>query len=327
MGRGKTLSRIMRLRARLERCQEISVQALANEYGVSVRTLYRDLPLLEDEGVPIFQERRGRRVYWRVVEHSRRAVVFDFQEVLALSMAWHAFGGMVGVPLQKALASALDKVQRTLPAPLQGRAQALGGRMTASLGATHTYPAGEDAYGRLIHAVEHCRTVRLDYAGLGARHRMARLVDPYCVFTHGSSVYVYGFCHVRNDVRTFHLARLHRVEDAGTTFQRPHASVTTPAIHGMFGPWDGRSVHVVLRFNARAAARVTEQRVHPSQRVQVMQRGGAELAFDMPVCPALVQWVAAFGGDVKVARPARLAEAVRELHRAGNANDPRDPDV
>ncbi|MDF1566011.1 MAG: HTH domain-containing protein [Deltaproteobacteria bacterium] len=51
----------------LEKKSGQTVQDLAELLGVSVRTVYRDLEVLDRAGVPLVQEREGRNVRWRVM--------------------------------------------------------------------------------------------------------------------------------------------------------------------------------------------------------------------------------------------------------------------
>src|SRR5256885_16088254 len=72
MARGDSLARQLKLMTLLEDRQELAVTDVARELGYTTRTVYRDLAVLERIGVPIYQERKGRRARWRVVEGYRR---------------------------------------------------------------------------------------------------------------------------------------------------------------------------------------------------------------------------------------------------------------
>src|SRR5438067_8741248 len=101
MARGDSLARQLKLMTLLEDRQELAVTDVARELGYTTRTVYRDLAVLERIGVPIYQERKGRRARWRVVEGYRRrlSVSLSWSEMLAL-----ALGGklLVDLSLQRA---------------------------------------------------------------------------------------------------------------------------------------------------------------------------------------------------------------------------------
>ena len=58
MSRGDGLARQLQLMQMLEHRQEIVVPEAAAALGYTVRTVYRDLQVLERVGVPIYQERQ-----------------------------------------------------------------------------------------------------------------------------------------------------------------------------------------------------------------------------------------------------------------------------
>src|SRR5437763_5776869 len=86
MSRGDGLARQLQLMQILEKRQEIAVPAVAAELGYTVRTVYRDLQVLERIGVPIYQEKTGRKARWRVVEGYRRklSITLSWPEMVAL---------------------------------------------------------------------------------------------------------------------------------------------------------------------------------------------------------------------------------------------------
>jgi len=57
----------------LERKNGRTVQGIAEALQVSVRTVYRDLEVLDRAGIPLVQEREGRNVRWRVMGTSLRS--------------------------------------------------------------------------------------------------------------------------------------------------------------------------------------------------------------------------------------------------------------
>src|SRR5438105_7590896 len=79
--------------------------------------VYRDLQVLERVGVPIYQERQGRRARWRVMEGYRRrlSITLSWPEMMALVAARKMLEGLSAAPLAEAAASAVTKVNEALP--------------------------------------------------------------------------------------------------------------------------------------------------------------------------------------------------------------------
>ncbi|MGH7417642.1 MAG: HTH domain-containing protein [Candidatus Rokuibacteriota bacterium] len=60
----------------IDRPQGITVDDAARELACTVRTIWRDLRVLEDAGFPLYTERAadGNRGVWRVTEEFKRAL-------------------------------------------------------------------------------------------------------------------------------------------------------------------------------------------------------------------------------------------------------------
>ena len=84
----------------------------AGELGCTERTLYRDLVVLQEVGVPVYQEREGKRLRWRLVDGPKRrlSVTLSFAETLALTAGRDLLAGLAGTFFHEAAISALEKV-------------------------------------------------------------------------------------------------------------------------------------------------------------------------------------------------------------------------
>jgi HTH domain len=70
--RGSSLARQQRLVRLLDQGGGLSVPRTAADMGCTERTVYRDLVVLQEIGVPVYQEREGKRKRWRMVDGPRR---------------------------------------------------------------------------------------------------------------------------------------------------------------------------------------------------------------------------------------------------------------
>ncbi len=89
--RGSSLARQQRLVRLLDQGAGLSIPRTASDLGCTERTVYRDLVVLQEIGVPVYQEREGKRLRWRLVDGPRRrlSVTLSFADEPALSV-----GGM-----------------------------------------------------------------------------------------------------------------------------------------------------------------------------------------------------------------------------------------
>src|SRR6185436_16907480 len=210
MSRGDGLARQLQLMQMLEHRQEIVVPEAAARLGYTVRTVYRDLQVLERVGVPIYQERQGRHARWRVMEGYRRrlSITLSWPEMMALALGRKSLEKLSAAPLSDAAASAVAKVHEGLPREAAARASGAGDALSVQLGASHDYARHGGVLRTLMDAIERHESVTLQYRKLGEREALERVVDPYLLHVQSGAVYLIGFCHQRNALRTFLLDRI-----------------------------------------------------------------------------------------------------------------------
>lgn len=316
MSRGDGLARQLQLMQMLEHRQEIVVPEVAEELGYTVRTVYRDLQVLERVGVPIYQDRRGRQARWRVMEGYRRrlSVTLSWPEMLALVAARKMLEGLSAAPLADAAASAVTKVNEALPREVAERAAHFDEIFSAQLGPAHDYRSKGEVLRVLIDAIERHESVRFQHRKLGERTATERVVDPYVLHVQAGALYLIGFCHQRNAIRTFLLDRITEAARTGALFGARAPFAASALVQGALGPWEGTPQRIHLRFDADIAELAAERRVHPTQTTQWRSDGELDVELRAPVCPPLIAWLLGWGSQVHVISPATLADRVRRAH-------------
>src|SRR6266568_2391846 len=115
-------------------------------------------------------------------------------------------------PYAKDLAHALNKLSFAARAPGASETAALAARQLSSDGEAPGYPGAGGPLARkleeLSSAVMTKKRVHLVYQGAERGAATERDVDPYGLYQSGGAWFVVGHCHLRKDLRTFHLARI-----------------------------------------------------------------------------------------------------------------------
>jgi predicted DNA-binding transcriptional regulator YafY len=312
--RGESYGRQQRLLKLLETCGDISVQEVARDLGADPRTIYRDLHVLESNGTPLYQERRGRRARWRVHEGWSRRVTLSlsFLDLIALSAGARALDGQPY--LREAASAALQRLGGKLPGDMSARVtRAL--ELVAGPKFRVSQPSETGLVSRLTQALDTRETVRVRYRKLGARREQDYTVDPERLVVQAQGTYFVGWCHEREARRTFLLDRVRALTGTAKYFE-PRADADADEIrHGIFGPWEGRAVRVRLRFARSAVPFLFPDRIHHTIQLQGRSDGGLDATLDVPGSPALVRWLVGWGSEVRVIAPAKLGDEVHRAHR------------
>jgi predicted DNA-binding transcriptional regulator YafY len=302
--------RLVSLLLLLQRRQAVTAAEAAAELEVSERTARRDFEALSMAGIPVYAE-RGRGGGWRLLGGARTDLSgLNDAEVKAL----FAVAGPAAAATPE-LKSALRKLVRALPPPLQDGAEASAAAIVVDQsGWGDTWRAVRPSHlDEIQSAVVDAEQVRLSYADRKGQ-ASGRTVHPLGTVQKGATWYL--IADTDHGLRTFRVDRIAAVDRTGQAATRPegfeladawkqivdevndlraNARVTLTAEEGAVG---------VLRWMFGRAIESAEGR--DGGRVRITVRG--------PRLDVLVAQLAGFGSRVEVESP---PEAIEQLARIG----------
>jgi predicted DNA-binding transcriptional regulator YafY len=151
------------------------------------------------------------------------------------------------------------------------------------------------------------------YRKPGQRETEIRIVDPCHLANINGEWFLFAWCHLRKDIRTFAPARIQTVELTGQTFVRPARFSLEKRLRDSFGVQSGHEKHqVVIRFNELVSDYIREKKWHESQRLKELPDGGVELSLNLSGLAEVERWVLSWGGNARVLKPAELAQRVKK---------------
>ncbi len=218
-------------------------------------------------------------------------------------------------PYARDLAHALNKLSFAARAPGASEAAAI---------ATRRLSADDEDDGamrarieELSRAIAHKKRVHIAYNGAERRERTERDVDPYGLFQQGGAWFVVGWCHLRDAIRTFHVAR---IESIAVNAAAPRTPDFTPrkdfslAAHARREPWE-YAKHAPVRCRVRLDAPVSAEVLASfGSRARVREEGsGAVVEVDATNAEGLLRHVLALGDSAEVLAPRSLRESAREV--------------
>jgi predicted DNA-binding transcriptional regulator YafY len=307
---------------RIETGRYTTGQDLAEEHGVTERTIRRDIEALQEAGFPLYDERMDGRKVWRLVEGYRQRLTqsFSLSELAALYFGKNLMSFLGGAPFAQDLESAFQKIREALPAkslPYLARIQDL---FAARPDPFKDYSKKQHVIAALVDATLHQRQVQIAYYSFASRRTKDYLLDPYRVVYYHGGLYLYARAEEYDQVRTFAVERIQRIEVLESTFEVPRDFSVAEYARGAFGIAGGKPERVALAFDAEMAGYIRERVWHESQSLEEKAGGGVVLR--MAVAPGweLKAWVKGFLPHVRVLEPARLRDEIaRELEKARGA--------
>jgi predicted DNA-binding transcriptional regulator YafY len=296
----------------LQRQPNQKAAGLAEKLGVSVRTVHRYFNMLDEMGIPVYTE-RGRYGGFSLVRGYRMPpLIFTPDEATAVYLGTGLVEEIWGSLYRAAAQGALAKLDNVLPD--EQRQEVAWARR--SLVATGMHRSDFDALAptleKLRRAVREQRQVNMVYRSSSAE-RQARDLDPYALVYRWGWWYAIGYCHLRQDLRSFRVDRIAELALSGQVFQIPDDF----DIQGYLAAemQDQPKVQARLRFAPQAANVARANRSYWAT-LDEGPDGSVEVTF---LAPDLV-WAAssalAYGPLVTVLEPSELRQMVSEWAQA-----------
>lgn len=271
---------------------------LAQRFGVSRRTIYRDIDALSLAGIPVYAE-RGREGGIRILpEYVLDKSLFSKEEQTDI-MAYFEGLASLGTPGSEQLLSKLG---------------ALFGPGDSWL-EVDFMPWGSDKqekqdFSLLRECILTRKVVSFEYTGSDGT-LTSRSVEPYQLVFRGQGWYLRAYCLLRQSNRLFRLTRLHNLQPTGEGFlprpQPPHTTDVTYTPPGTI---------ITLRFSHAVAFRVYDE--FPLSNISTQPDGSLHVTMSLPLGSWVTGFLLSFGADAEVLHPpelrASIAQAAASLH-------------
>ncbi|MFI5584681.1 helix-turn-helix transcriptional regulator [Amycolatopsis sp. NPDC051758] len=210
--------RLVALLFTLQRRRSATAAELAEELGVSERTMHRDLAALRDAGVPLWTE-QGRHGGFRLVDGWRAGLDgLTAREAVAL-FALGVPEALAGLGLGTAGSAARAKVSAGMPAEQQEHAALVAGRF--HLDAPGWFGGADEppVLATVVHAVWAQRQLSVAYR---RRDKVAsRLLEPLGLVLKAGVWYLVARVPEDNAFRTYRVSRILNAASSEVAFDRP----------------------------------------------------------------------------------------------------------
>lgn len=292
---------------------------LAEQFGVSERTIYRYLEDLKDVGVPCyFDEHAG--TYRIRRDFFLPPLSLTAGETLALTCLVEQIAGSEQIALTGPAARAVEKVRAAVSDRVRGQVGDVDEHMAIRL--PPTGPAGDtidDVFDRIRRAIHRRQAVRCRYESLNRQTDPQEpfIFKPYALSFEQRSWYAIGEHTGRGEVRLLKLNRFTCIEPTSEAYAIP-ADFSLDAFRG--NAWrmirGTATYRVVIHFDAAMAETVGDTHWHRTQEIDDHEDGSITFRCEVDGLDEIVWWVLGYGPGAKVLAPAELADRVAELAAA-----------
>lgn len=301
----------MRIHQAIQAGDYPNASQLGRELEVSHKSIQRDIEFMRERmELPLAYDGKRFGYYYTEAVSSFPSMQISEGELFALLVAEKALQQYRGTNFERPLISAFRKMSASLPDTISLNIadweQTISFRMRAE-------PiVNLEIFDALGKATAQRRQLELTYRKPGQRQPEARVVDPYHLGNINGEWYLFGYDHLRKDIRTFVPARIKAIRQTGKTFERPAKFSLEKRLRDSFGVHSASGEYeVVIRFKETVADYIREKRWHDSQKLVDLKDGGVELRLKLSSLEEIERWVLSWGGNATVVKPPQLAEMIK----------------
>ena len=316
----KPATRLINLIMLLQKRPNQKAADLADELGVSVRTLHRYFAMLDEMGIPIYAERGPCGGFSLVRGYKMPPLMFTPEEAAAISLGTSLVEELWGSLYRQAAHAALAKLEAVLPEQQRDEVRWARSAVVAT-GLTH--PGLDAQAGRLENlrrAIREKQRVELLYLSSSKPAPENRKVDPYALAFRWGWWYVIGYCHRRQAVRMFRIDRIEELRLLKEVFQAPEGFDAHAFLANSFQ--NQPQVQATLKFTQEGAQAARLNSIGWS-RMEEQADGSVVVSMAAHDLNWAACTVLAFGPIVEVLEPAELRQLVQawaEAIAARNGN-------
>jgi predicted DNA-binding transcriptional regulator YafY len=309
--RRSSYGRLLKIHEEIQGNRFPNVTTLARALEWSEKTIRRDLDYLrESRGAPLAYDRH-RRGYYYTRPYQLSTIVITEGELLGVFLGSQLLRQYRGTELGEHLTRLFVKLADFLPNIVE--VDFTDFQQSYSTRPAPAEPVEASIMQALLKSIRERRSLEIIYYSASRDLTQRRRIDPYGFHFVDGECYVVAYCHLREDVRIFHPARIRELTRMQETFQRPADFDLTSYLDEGFRHLrgSGPAQQVTLRFSPTVARYVHGRTWHPSQETELQPDGSLLLRFTINHLLEVKRLALSFGLDCEVLEPTGLREEIR----------------
>jgi predicted DNA-binding transcriptional regulator YafY len=300
--------RITAILIQLQSRKIVKAQDLAERFGTSIRTIYRDINSLSEAGVPIAGEAG---IGYSIMEGYRLPpVMFTREEARTFITAEKLVEKFTDFSTQSHYQSAMFKVKAVLRTTEKALVENLENHIHVRTDTRAFQQPNSNTFDTLIKSISERKIARINYTAVTAYDPTERLIEPVGVYHENNYWYTIAYCHLRNDYRNFRSDRVQRCEMTDQPFQHEHA----PLKDFMQDHWDTENMRLIrVQIEKRIANYVREQRIYYGFASEVEKGDYIEMTFLTMSLEGFARWFMMMAPNAYILEPVSLKTTMRQL--------------
>lgn len=308
------MNRIDRLHAILVHLQSkkrVTGQEIADRFGISLRSVYRDVKALEESGVPVIGEAG---IGYSIMEGYRLPpIMFTQEEASALLMGVKLTEKFTDELTRKQIENALFKIKSVLRTPDREHLEQLSDNVVVSAARLPVDENSNKFLGALQKAIVASLVVQLSYSTpyREEEQQTFRRIEPIGLCYYGQAWHCFAWCHLRKDYRDFKLTRIQDLIFTAETFCREQHPSVQEYLDRMKRQHDVQEVKVL--FDKNVVRYLGEQKYYYGFVAQEPALDKIRMTFLTGHPEFMARWLLSYTDMVEVESPDSFKELILKL--------------
>jgi len=288
-----------------------TVSQLSDELDVSDRTVHRYIGMLEDMGIPLYSERGPYGGFSLLRTYKLPPLIFTPEEATVLYMGARLVEDFWGKTFSDAVTGLTAKLDNVLPDDMRQEVRRAQRSLVVMTGSSRDYTPFHGLMVTLRDCMAKGQRVLISYHSF-SRVQTERMVDPYALSFRWGNWYLIGYCHLRDELRTFRIDRVNDLQTLDESYVIPHDFDAKAYLEETMR-WENR-IDVVVQMDEEVAPQMRE-RSSDWMRVSDNPDGSVTVHFDVDNLNWATGWALSWGKYAKVLQPPELVDRVKQAAR------------
>ena len=208
------LSRLTTILTQLQSKQILTAREIAEKHNISIRTVYRDIRMLENSGIPITtEEGKG---YSLINGFNLPPVMFTEKEANALITAEKLILKNKDKSFTEQYESAISKIKAILQNPQKAKTELLSERILFR--ENNEDKKTSDYLMTIQSTITDFNLIEIEYFSL-QDETTKRIIEPFALYSTQKNWLLIAFCRLRNEFRVFRLDRIKKLDVKNKHFE------------------------------------------------------------------------------------------------------------
>lgn len=208
------IDRLFGITTMLQSKKYVQAEKIADKFGISVRTVYRDIKALCEQGIPVsFEQNRG---YFIVQGYFLPPVSFTQEEANALLLMENIVSAFADKSIHANYTTALNKVKSVLRGSEKDRLEQLTSHIKMHV--PDCFRGNFEYLATLQSAISNRHVIEIEYRNVNGVVSNRR-IEPIGLVFYGMAWHLIGWCQLRSDYRDFKVVRIVQLKGAHIPFK------------------------------------------------------------------------------------------------------------